>query len=384
MQDGGAANIFKHLTRPQYQEARKLVVRTILATDMSQHMEQCARATKLLYRAKQLRAAAALTAAAAAAATTATAGRASGALTLSLSLGLPVPLQGSANAPSPSSCRRSHYSGSRNVALTLLSLQRGTSSTPATNLDSAGGTQRESFRNNVGSEIVSNANAAVAAAAAAAAAGGVTAGAAGTTPTAAAASQKAGTRPATPSGPDSVELSKCNSSAAHSPTGAAAAAAAGDASLEHDASFSEPEEGSDSSSSREETEPRCKRGSGSCATSSTRTSSTRTSSRRSSRQHSTASPQSQSLSPTAAAAATAAQQQQLQQRRAATEPAAHLIGDSVEDRLSLLELLVHSCDLSGQVMATHLALEWGRLILQEFKNQVCAQYTFVLLIQQVL
>eukprot|EP00953_Heterococcus_sp_UTEX-ZZ885_P015506 8727-Heterococcus_DN1.PRE.1 len=99
MQDGGAANIFKHLTRPQYQEARKLVVRTILATDMSQHMEQCARATKLLYRAKQLRAAAALTAAAAAAAPTATAGRASGALTLSLSLGLPVPLQGSANAP---------------------------------------------------------------------------------------------------------------------------------------------------------------------------------------------------------------------------------------------------------------------------------------------
>jgi 3'5'-cyclic nucleotide phosphodiesterase len=54
----------------------------------------------------------------------------------------------------------------------------------------------------------------------------------------------------------------------------------------------------------------------------------------------------------------------------ATEPDTYLIGDSVEDRLNLLEMLVHCSDLSGQVMTTHLALEWGRRILQEFRNQV--------------
>jgi 3'5'-cyclic nucleotide phosphodiesterase len=55
---------------------------------------------------------------------------------------------------------------------------------------------------------------------------------------------------------------------------------------------------------------------------------------------------------------------------AAAEPDTYLIGDSVEDRLNLLEMLVHCSDLSGQVMTTHLALEWGRRILQEFRNQV--------------
>jgi 3'5'-cyclic nucleotide phosphodiesterase len=55
---------------------------------------------------------------------------------------------------------------------------------------------------------------------------------------------------------------------------------------------------------------------------------------------------------------------------AVAEPDTYLIGDSVEDRLNLLEMLVHCSDLSGQVMTTHLALEWGRRILQEFRNQV--------------
>ncbi|CAN0108656.1 unnamed protein product, partial [Phaeothamnion confervicola] len=47
--------------------------------------------------------------------------------------------------------------------------------------------------------------------------------------------------------------------------------------------------------------------------------------------------------------------------------------DKSEDRAFLLETIVHCADLSGQVMSTHLALEWGRRILQEFKNQAAIE-----------
>ncbi len=40
-----------------------------------------------------------------------------------------------------------------------------------------------------------------------------------------------------------------------------------------------------------------------------------------------------------------------------------------EDHMFLLETIIHCADLSGQVLVTHLALEWGRRVLQEFKNQ---------------
>jgi 3'5'-cyclic nucleotide phosphodiesterase len=62
-QDNGAANILKQLPPSEYAHARRVVIHMILATDMCQHTEHCARATKLLHRAKQLRAVSATTAA---------------------------------------------------------------------------------------------------------------------------------------------------------------------------------------------------------------------------------------------------------------------------------------------------------------------------------
>jgi 3'5'-cyclic nucleotide phosphodiesterase len=58
MQDNGAANILKHLPPSDYAHARRVIIHMILATDMSQHTEHCSRATKLLHRAKHLKAAA--------------------------------------------------------------------------------------------------------------------------------------------------------------------------------------------------------------------------------------------------------------------------------------------------------------------------------------
>ncbi|CAM9627850.1 unnamed protein product [Chrysoparadoxa australica] len=43
--------------------------------------------------------------------------------------------------------------------------------------------------------------------------------------------------------------------------------------------------------------------------------------------------------------------------------------DKEEDRIFIIETIVHCSDLGGQVSETHVALEWGRLILQEFANQ---------------
>ncbi len=45
------------------------------------------------------------------------------------------------------------------------------------------------------------------------------------------------------------------------------------------------------------------------------------------------------------------------------------IGKLHKDHVFLFETVIHCADLSGQVMATHLALDWGRRVLQEFKNQ---------------
>jgi tRNA A37 threonylcarbamoyladenosine biosynthesis protein TsaE len=49
---------------------------------------------------------------------------------------------------------------------------------------------------------------------------------------------------------------------------------------------------------------------------------------------------------------------------------AYLIGDSTQDRVNFLEMLLHCCDLSGQVMKTEIAVEWGKRIMREFRNQV--------------
>jgi 3'5'-cyclic nucleotide phosphodiesterase len=51
---------------------------------------------------------------------------------------------------------------------------------------------------------------------------------------------------------------------------------------------------------------------------------------------------------------------------------AFLIGSGVQDRLHFLEMLLHCCDLSGQVMNTDIAVEWGKRIMREFCNQVSA------------
>ena len=40
-----------------------------------------------------------------------------------------------------------------------------------------------------------------------------------------------------------------------------------------------------------------------------------------------------------------------------------------EDRIELLELLVHSCDLSAQVYKQEIAVKWGDRITEEFKRQ---------------
>jgi hypothetical protein len=47
--------------------------------------------------------------------------------------------------------------------------------------------------------------------------------------------------------------------------------------------------------------------------------------------------------------------------------------DRPEDRIFLMETVVHCADLSGQVLTTHLALEWGRRVLQEFRNQAAKE-----------
>ncbi len=44
-------------------------------------------------------------------------------------------------------------------------------------------------------------------------------------------------------------------------------------------------------------------------------------------------------------------------------------GRQHQNHMFLLETVIHCADLSGQVLATHLALDWGRRVLQEFKNQ---------------
>jgi 3'5'-cyclic nucleotide phosphodiesterase len=49
---------------------------------------------------------------------------------------------------------------------------------------------------------------------------------------------------------------------------------------------------------------------------------------------------------------------------------AYLIGNSTQDRVEFLEMLLHCCDLSGQVLKTQIAVEWGKRIMQEFRNQV--------------
>ncbi len=48
---------------------------------------------------------------------------------------------------------------------------------------------------------------------------------------------------------------------------------------------------------------------------------------------------------------------------------AEKIGKLHKDCVFLFETVIHCADLSGQVMATHLALDWGRRVLQEFNNQ---------------
>ncbi len=44
-------------------------------------------------------------------------------------------------------------------------------------------------------------------------------------------------------------------------------------------------------------------------------------------------------------------------------------GRQHQNHMFLFETVIHCADLSGQVLATHLALDWGRRVLQEFKNQ---------------
>jgi 3'5'-cyclic nucleotide phosphodiesterase len=53
---------------------------------------------------------------------------------------------------------------------------------------------------------------------------------------------------------------------------------------------------------------------------------------------------------------------------------AFLIGSGVQDRLHFLEMLLHCCDLSGQVMTTDIAVEWGKRIMREFRNQVSSHF----------
>ncbi|CAB1117562.1 unnamed protein product [Ectocarpus sp. CCAP 1310/34] len=51
-------------------------------------------------------------------------------------------------------------------------------------------------------------------------------------------------------------------------------------------------------------------------------------------------------------------------------PAEHLFSvDKAEDRSFLTKTILHCADLSGQVLDNHLALEWGRRILEEFRLQ---------------
>ncbi|CAN0456998.1 unnamed protein product, partial [Ectocarpus sp. 8 AP-2014] len=51
-------------------------------------------------------------------------------------------------------------------------------------------------------------------------------------------------------------------------------------------------------------------------------------------------------------------------------PPEHILSvDKAEDRLFLTKTILHCADLSGQLLDNHLALEWGRRILDEFRLQ---------------
>lgn len=56
LEEGGANNIFSGLTRAQFRDARQTIVKAILCTDMSSHMQHCAEIFQFAQKAKQLRA----------------------------------------------------------------------------------------------------------------------------------------------------------------------------------------------------------------------------------------------------------------------------------------------------------------------------------------
>lgn len=69
LEEGGANNIFSELTRAEFRDVRQTIVKAILGTDMSSHMQHCADIFQLAQKAKRLRAGEGKKAAAAAAAT---------------------------------------------------------------------------------------------------------------------------------------------------------------------------------------------------------------------------------------------------------------------------------------------------------------------------
>lgn len=56
LEEGGANNIFSELTRAQFRDARQTIVKAILGTDMSSHMQHCADLFQFAQKAKRLRA----------------------------------------------------------------------------------------------------------------------------------------------------------------------------------------------------------------------------------------------------------------------------------------------------------------------------------------
>eukprot|EP00752_Nemacystus_decipiens_P001857 g1789.t1 len=76
LQEGGANNIFSELTRAQFRDARQTIVKAIIGTDMSSHMQHCADLFQFAQKAKRLRAGGGRGAAEGAAAAAAAAGAA--------------------------------------------------------------------------------------------------------------------------------------------------------------------------------------------------------------------------------------------------------------------------------------------------------------------
>ncbi|KAG5175618.1 hypothetical protein JKP88DRAFT_347209 [Tribonema minus] len=423
---GGANNILSRLSRAQFTESRKVIVRAILSTDMSQHLDHCARAARLLSRAKLLRAAAAAAAAVAAPSPTSACSPTANSTYAATSAGSstptssaatcaaaaappPPPLSASASNTSPQNRRRSHYTGGPAVGLSMLSLARS----------STGGASRDG---RLGSSDSVAASLLVAATPRAGeglglSTGGVSRdGRLGSSDSVAASLLVAATPRAGGLGARQSSIVEANAPplppllSVHSAASAAADASSDSSSDSDDGGGDEaPELGSPKRAAAAAArltlpltggpaappplqalppQPRPSLvmggssprsggggggGGGSPRPGGVATRPLRSSSGAPQRLWAAQLPRGArramsvcGLPPEQEAPSRAMSVCGLPPEQ---EAPSYLIGDSLEDRASLVELLVHCADLSGQVMTTPVALEWGRRILQEFRNQ---------------